>query len=115
MTQARAFAPGNISGVFKIIPHDDPTRMHSLGMGFTVADGVTIAVEEADQAGTTVRFNGELVDFPTVAMVVERLADRPLHLDLRTSLPLSSGFGLSGAASLAAAYAVDELLGLGRP
>lgn len=115
MTQARAFAPGNISGVFKIIPNDDPARMHSLGMGLTVADGVTVVVEEAAGTGTTVHFNGELVDFPTVTMVVERLAHRPLHLDLCTSLPLSSGFGLSGAASLAAAYAVDELLGLGRP
>jgi len=115
VTQVRAFAPGNISGVFKIIPHDDPARMHSLGMGFTVADGVAVTVEEAVGEDTTVCFNGELISFPTVAMVVARLTDRPLHLDMRTSLPLSSGFGLSGAASLAAAYAVDELLGRGRP
>ena len=115
MTPTRAFAPGNISGVFKIIPHDDPARMHSLGMGFTVADGVTVAVEETAAAETTVCFNGELIDFPTVTAVVEGLTDRPLSLDLRTSLPLSCGFGLSGAASLAAAYAVNELLDLGRP
>jgi len=84
-------------------------------MGFTVADGVTVAVEQAAGVDTTVRFNGELIDFPTVMAVVGRLTDRPLDLDLHTSLPLSCGFGLSGAASLAAAYAVNELLRLGRP
>ena len=36
MAQARAFAPGNISCVFKIVADPDPARMHSLGMGFTL-------------------------------------------------------------------------------
>ena len=47
MERARAFAPGNISGVFKVIQHRDPQKMHSLGMGFTVHEGVTAQVERA--------------------------------------------------------------------
>ena len=39
MDRVSAFAPGNISGVFKIIYHEDATQMHSLGTGFTVKEG----------------------------------------------------------------------------
>ena len=37
---ASAFAPGNVSGIFRIVPDGDPRRMHSLGMGFTALHGV---------------------------------------------------------------------------
>lgn len=112
MTEAAAFAPGNISGVFKIIPDEDPAKMHSLGLGFTVREGVTLKLREASH--TTVFFNGEGIDFPTVRHVLEQLApDAAFAVSIETPLPLSSGFGLSGASSLAAAYAVDKLIGTG--
>jgi len=111
MSTAKAFAPGNVSGVFKIISDDDPSRMHSLGMGFTVADGVTVTVSR--NSSTCVRFNSEEIDFSTVRSVLGKLADEHLHVDIETSLPLSGGFGLSGASSLATAFAVDALLDLG--
>ncbi|MEE2657276.1 MAG: sugar kinase [Candidatus Latescibacterota bacterium] len=114
MTEARAFAPGNISGVFKIIPHEDPAQMHSLGLGFTVEHGVEVSVREGE-GDTSVTFNGEAIDFPTVVTVAERLAaGRALVIDIATPLPLSSGFGLSGASALATAYAGNELLDLGK-
>ena len=68
---ASAFAPGNISSVFKIIPHTDPARMHSLGMGFTIQEGVEATVSEHQH--TQVFFNGQDINFPTVLSVVERL------------------------------------------
>ena len=106
-----AFAPGNISGVFKIVRDDDPRRMHSLGMGFTVSHGVTATVSEA--ATTEVAFNGEVFDFATVRHVVETLSSRPVRVALESGLPLSGGFGLSGASALATAFALDAGLGLG--
>ena len=109
--KSTAFAPGNVSGVFKIVRDDDPRRMHSLGMGFTVAQGVTATVTEA--AATEVAFNGEVFDFPTVRHVVEALTSRPVGVTLESPLPLSGGFGLSGASALATAYALDTGLGLG--
>ena len=109
--KAAAFAPGNVSGVFKIVRDDDPRRMHSLGMGFTVSEGVTATVAEAP--ATEVSFNGEVFDFPTVRHVVETLAGRPMKVTLESPLPLSGGFGLSGASALATAYALDAGLGLG--
>ena len=111
MSTAKAFAPGNVSGVFKIIPDDDPTKMHSLGMGFTVTDGVTVTVSVSDT--TDVLFNGTPIEFPTVRSVVAKLGGVALRVEIETNLPLSGGFGLSGASSLATAYAGDELLGLG--
>lgn len=113
---ARAFAPGNISGVFKIIYHDDPRQMHSLGMGFTVAEGIDATVSRLPEGQTGgVSFNDEVIDFPTVAAVAERLARGPVRVEIRTDLPLSCGFGLSGASALATAYALDQLFGLGLP
>jgi len=111
MSTAKAFAPGNVSGVFKIIPDDDPTKMHSLGMGFTVSDGVTVTVSVSD--ATSVQFNGTQIEFATVRSVVAKLGSVALRVEIETDLPLSGGFGLSGASSLATAYAGDELLGLG--
>ena len=112
MSTAKAFAPGNVSGVFKIIPDDDPAKMHSLGMGFTVADGVTVSVSVSD--ATSVRFNANEIEFATVRSVIARLSDVPLQVAIETELPLSGGFGLSGASSLATAFAVNALLELGQ-
>jgi len=110
---ASAFAPGNISCVFKVIPHDDPARMHSLGMGFTVREGVEVTVAEHHE--TKVLFNGEDINFPTVRAVVNRLTQDKeiagLKVNLTSPLPLGCGFGLSGAAALATAHALNELIG----
>ena len=108
---ATAFAPGNVSGVFKIVRDDDPRRMHSLGMGFTVSHGVTATVGEASAVEVT--FNGRAFEFATVRHVVEALSSRPVRIRLESELPLSGGFGLSGACALATAYALDAAFELG--
>ena len=109
---ARAFAPGNISCVFKVIPHADAARMHSLGMGFTVKEGVEVTVSEHHEM--EVLFNGQRINFPTVRAVVNRLTQNSgiagIQVDITSPLPLGCGFGLSGAAALATAYALNELL-----
>ena len=110
--KSSAFAPGNISSVFKIIPNPDPTRMHSLGMGFTVREGVVATV--SPDSSTKVEFNGEAAVFPTVSAVVEKLTTQSVRVELDSPLPLSCGFGLSGASALATAYAVNSLLELER-
>ena len=112
---ARAFAPGNISCVFKVIPHADPARMHSLGMGFTVTEGVEVIVSEHYEP--EVLFNGARINFPTVGAVVDRLTRDSgitgnLKVDITSPLPLGCGFGLSGAAALATAYALNARLSL---
>ena len=111
MENAKAFAPGNLSCVFKIIPHPEATKMHSLGMGFTITEGVVATVSRCSSQ-TSVRFNGSDIHFPTVASVVQELTSQSVEVDIDSPLPLGCGFGLSGAASLSTAYALNVLLGL---
>jgi pantoate kinase len=111
MEKAKAFAPGNLSCVFKIIPHPEATKMHSLGMGFTITEGVVVTVSQHNSQ-TSVRFNGSGIDFPTVVSVVQKLTPQPIEIEIDSPLPLGCGFGLSGAASLATTYALNVLLGL---
>lgn len=115
-----AFAPGNISCIFKIIPDAEPTRMHSLGMGFTVKEGVTVTVSTHDE--TKILFNGQEIDFPTVRAVIHKLSQRAgttqpntVKAEIHSPLPLGCGFGLSGASALATAYALNEQFGLREP
>lgn len=88
--------------------------MHSLGMGFTVTEGVNVTISDCYE--TEVLFNGESINFPTVLAVVERLIQNTgltgIRVDLTSPLPLGCGFGLSGAAALATAYALNEFLSL---
>ena len=88
--------------------------MHSLGMGFTVTEGVNVTISDCRE--TEVLFNGESINFPTVLAVVERLIQNTeltgIRVDLTSPLPLGCGFGLSGAAALATAYALNEFLSL---
>lgn len=111
MNEVSAFAPGNVSCVFKIVPHPDPERMHSLGLGFTVEDGVTVTVRRSD-GETTVSLNGMNVEFKTVRSVMSTLTDEPLVVSIETGLPISSGFGISGASALATAHAVNAICDL---
>ena len=112
MDRVSAFAPGNISGVFKVIYHEDATKMHSLGTGFTVKEGVVATV--SGDSRTAVLFNEEKIRFPTVSAVVRELTSQPIRIEISSLLPLGCGFGLSGASALAAAYAVNALLSLGK-
>ena len=114
MTQAKAFAPGNLSCVFKIIPHPEPTQMHSLGMGFTITEGVVVTVSQHSNE-IAVRFNDNEIHFPTVVSVIQKLTPQPIQVEIESPLPLGCGFGLSGAASLATTYALNALLALGKP
>jgi pantoate kinase len=111
MYWAKAFAPGDMSCIFKILAHEDAAKMHSLGLSFTVDQGVEVRVCEAGE--TAIYFNGERINFPTVAGVVGKLGASGARVEIETSLPLSCGFGLSGASALATAYALNALLKIG--
>ena len=84
--------------------------MHSLGMSFTVRDGVSARV--APSSSREVWFNGDRIEFPTVRSALERLTDEPVKVELESSLSLASGFGLSGASTLATLYAINRRFGL---
>lgn len=110
MRQVRAFAPGNISCFFKIYNHPNPRWMGSYGLGFTVNEGVSIEASKAQK--TEIIFNNKKITFPAVQYVIDDLTKEKIKISITSSLPLGFGYGLSGASALAAAYAINALLGL---
>lgn len=108
--QARAFSPGNISCLFTIYKHENPRWAGSYGMGFTLNEGVTVIVSPADKSA--IFFNKKKITFPAVLYVLRRLTKKNVVVDIQSSLPVGSGFGLSGASALATAYALNKLFHL---
>jgi len=126
---AKAFAPGNISCIFVIKRTNNPATSGSLGMGFTVSEGVVAAIKstphnkknskniakinkDKDISRSHVFFNNKPITFPAVNYVINKLAKEPVEVKLSSELPLGCGFGLSGASALAAAYALNGLFAL---
>jgi pantoate kinase len=110
--KASAFAPGNISGMFQCVEELYSRHPHSLGLSFTIREGVVVTVERAPLH--TVRFNGEVLPIPTVTKVVNELSLTPIAVVIETPLSLGFGFGVSGAAALATSLALNTLLELGK-
>ena len=109
----RAFAPANLSLIFETYPAAPPYGRGSLGVGITLAEGVTAEVRHPTQelpAGIFVR--GEAWAFPTVSHVCNALTSAPLRIDLMAAFPFGCGFGMSGASALATALAINDLLSL---
>ncbi len=145
-SSAKAFAPGNISCIFKIHEDKNPAKMGSLGLGFTVNKGVTVeaaldtlsfprdgsqnlaplwgkresikldsCLRRNDNEDCLIYFNNKKINFPTVKSVVKKLIagkNKKVKISCLSDLPLGSGFGLSGASTLATAYALNNFLGL---
>ncbi|WP_312909336.1 pantoate kinase [Natronosalvus caseinilyticus] len=102
--EATAFVPGHITGFFSAHPDDDPTKAGSRGAGLTLTDGVDVTVTRADDPA--ISLEGERVDIEPVYTVLETL-EAPARVDVESSLPLGSGFGISGATALGAALAAN--------
>ena len=109
-SEARAFAPANISCIFKIYEKKNPRWTGSYGVGFTINEGVIVTTCKSGKSG--IFFNNKSINFPTVKSVIEKLTKQKLSVNIKTKLPLGCGFGLSGASALATAYAVNKLLTL---
>src|SRR3989338_10943135 len=110
ISEAKAFAPANVSCIFKIYEHKNPRWMGSYGLGFTLNEGVMATASIAKR--NEVAFNNESINFPTVKSVIEKLTKEKLRICIKTKLPLGCGFGLSGASALATAYAINKLLNI---
>ena len=111
ISSAKAFAPGNISCIFKIHEDRNPKKMGSLGLGFTLNAGVT--VEASLSSKNEVYFNNKSINLPTIENVIKKLSHtQKIKITIASELPLGSGFGLSGASVLATAYALNSLLDL---
>ncbi len=102
---ARAFVPGHVTGLFSVHPDDDPRVAGSRGAGLALSDGVTVTVERSDEAAVTL--NGQPAPMDAVLGVLDRLGTTA-RVTCETPLPVSAGFGVSGACALGTALACDS-------
>ncbi len=114
MKTAKAFAHGNISCIFSIVRNKDSAKIGSTGVGFTVNEGVLVTIKKSPNQKNTIKFNNKKIKFPTVNSVIKKLTKNKVEISIKSNLPLGCGFGLSGASSLATAYALNKLLNLGK-
>ncbi|MDD3622274.1 MAG: pantoate kinase [Methanofollis sp.] len=119
---AIAFCPGHISGYFRKVAGATPETTGSLGAGIVVEEGVQarasvaprpeVTIRQVDDQGRTLSaFAGS----PPVEYLMHELGVAA-RVETTCCLPIGSGFGLSAAALLSSATALDALfdLGLGR-
>jgi len=127
MKSAKAFAPGNISCIFVIRKTKNSAKSGSLGLGFTVNKGVKVTIKKIynnqknnkkvknNYIGTKknkIYYNNKKINFPTVNYVIEKLTNEKVIVNIKSELPIGCGFGISGASSLATAYALNKLFNL---
>lgn len=137
-TNAAAFAPGHVTGLFEIHDEDpDPVKRGSRGAGFSLAQGVLtyVEVEPADSLSISIALDKEEQDAPVTRDALTRVLRAavrdgrvPLNKDAPKGakarirvrawsdvhLPVSQGFGMSAAGALSSALALAKCLRMGR-
>ena len=118
VSQGDAFCPGHVTAFFEVCEDPDPERKGSRGAGLSLSVGVrtTARVREAAQASLDVFVNGRRQRAEVTELAASKvLGSGPYEVKIlsETPLPVSQGFGVSAAAALSTAMALDDALGLG--
>jgi pantoate kinase len=116
VSEGEAFCPGHVTAFFEIVEDADPRKKGSRGAGLCLSLGVrTVArVREAPRRSIDVIVNGRRGKAEVTQKVAEKvLGPRSYEVKIlsETPLPVSQGFGVSAAAALSTAFALDDALG----
>ena len=119
-SQGEAFAPGHVTAFFVGYDDPDPMKKGSRGAGLCTTLGVhTVArVREARAQSIEVYINDERAKAGTSERAAKLLlgdGEYEVKLLQKMQLPVSQGFGMSGAGALSTVLALDEALGSLRP
>lgn len=116
---AVAFCPGHISGYFRPVMGNDERNCGSVGAGIVINEGVTVYASPAPVTEVMIYRYGhgnevreEIPGSPPVEYVIRKL-DVTASVRTVCRLPIGAGFGLSAAALLASATALNALFSLG--
>jgi len=122
MREAKAFAPGHLTGLFQICTEgNDPLRWGARGSGVSLIRGVTthVSAEPSDRPTHEVYINDEEM---IAAYVSENVLSKynqyliePMHISIHHTIttPLIAGFGSSGGGALSLSLAMNEALQIG--
>jgi len=112
------FAPAHLTGIFQIYnTNPDPLKCGSRGFGICINKGVYtfLKVKSAKKQTIKTYFNGLEISAQTTKDTIRNIVgDVALNFTIYsfTDLPLSQGFGLSGAAAISTALALNSALDL---
>lgn len=112
MIEDTAICPASLSFIFKKIEDKDLIKSGSIGIGCTVDKNVVVTASTSDQ--NRLLFNNKEIQIPPVFRAIKQITSVSLKLSVKSLLPIGSGFGISGAATLAGLYAVNKLLNLNK-
>jgi pantoate kinase len=120
--KVRAFCPGHISGYFKPVLTGDPATTGSLGAGVVIDQGVTVEVVRSRSPDVCILrkdINERVLESRAGSAPVESLMEKmqvTSRIVTECRLPIGAGFGLSAAALMASALALNVFheLGLSR-
>ncbi len=110
-----AFCPGHISGYFLPVIGDDPSTTGSLGAGMVIHEGVSVRVTPSEDTGILARRIGqgglvleEFWESPPLSYLARKFPGT-FRIETTCRLPIGAGFGLSAAALMACAFALNVL------
>ena len=114
-----AFSPGHISGYFKRVEGITSLTTGSIGAGIVITQGVTATVRHADTPSVVIKHRAVegitstiSCESPPLTSIMKRLGVTA-SITTECHLPIGAGFGLSAAALLASATALNRLFTLG--
>ena len=103
------FIPAHVSLFFSPFLSSNPLKSGSTGAGITLSDGLTFTASSSKESLLTI--SGSEVHME-VANIIFNSLPFPIHVEAQTSLPLGSGFGLSGAVALGIISSAQTLFNL---
>lgn len=107
-----AFCPGHITLFFSPRKADGILRSGSVGAGIKTALGADAAVEERRDSSLRITINGVESSAAVTAAAVASLAPgRGFDISIECGLPVSQGFGMSAAGTIAAGACVCNITG----
>jgi len=110
-----AYCPGHITGFFLPCVHKEPLRTGSRGAGrCSDRGGPTASAIRPGEGSMELIIDGRPCDAPVMRSALENIIGEgsyDITVDASLGLPISTGFGMSAAGALSAAFAMAEALG----
>lgn len=114
---AKSFTPAHITGFFEICESENPEKKGSKGAGICLSKGVisTVEIQKKQNLEIEIFFNENKSDAPVTKTCIQKLVGNlsyKITVKSEIQLPISQGFGISGAGALSAGLATAKALNL---
>lgn len=107
--------PAHITGFFQVVNNENSLKKGSLGAGFSFNQYISTQIFKESSKGSSVHvnFNGDQINGEVskyIASIFSSFCEgKSIKINHESNLPISGGFGTSGAGALGAAFAMDDI------